>query len=165
VEGFVMTSATSAAPAGPDAPAKRSKLHLILGLALMALLGGGGFLAARSGLILPAAPEADHDAAASVPEVAFVALDPLIISVEGMGNRHLRFTAQLEVPIDKEAQVAMLRPRVLDVLNTYLRAVEPGDLTDRLALPRLQAQMLRRVRIVTGETWVNDLLITELVLN
>ncbi len=161
-----MTSATSAAPAGTDAPAKRSKLPLILGLALMALLGGGGFLAARSGLILPAAPEADHDAAAaSVPEVAFVALDPLILSVEGMGNRHLRFTAQLEVPIDKEAQVAMLRPRVLDVLNTYLRAVEPGDLTDRLALPRLQAQMLRRVRIVTGETWVNDLLITELVLN
>lgn len=161
-----MTSATSAAPAGPDAPAKRSKLPLVIGLALMALLGGGGFLAARSGLILPAAPEADHDAAvASVPEVAFVALDPLILSVEGMGNRHLRFTAQLEVPIDKEAQVAMLRPRVLDVLNTYLRAVEPGDLTDRLALPRLQAQMLRRVRIVTGETWVNDLLITELVLN
>lgn len=161
-----MTSATSAAPAGPDAPAKRSKLPLVISLALMALLGGGGFLAARSGLILPAAPEADHDSAAtSVPEVAFVALDPLILSVEGMGNRHLRFTAQLEVPIDKEAQVAMLRPRVLDVLNTYLRAVEPGDLTDRLALPRLQAQMLRRVRIVTGETWVNDLLITELVLN
>lgn len=158
---------SAAAPAEPEAPAKRSKLPVVIGVVLMAVLGGGGFFAVRSGLLFATGPEEgpEAEAAETLPEIAFVALDPIVVSIEGTGSRHLKFTAQLEVPLDKEAQVAALRPRVLDVLNTYLRAVEPGDLTDRLALPRLQAQMLRRVRIVTGETWVNDLLITEFVLN
>ena len=56
-------------------------------------------------------------------------------------------------------------PRVLDVLNSYLRAVEVSDLEDPSALVRLRAQMLRRVQIVTGEGRVRDLLVTEFVLN
>ena len=56
-------------------------------------------------------------------------------------------------------------PRVLDVLNTYLRAVEVRDLEEPAALARLRAQMLRRVQVVTGEGRVRDLLVTEFVLN
>jgi len=53
---------------------------------------------------------------------------------------------------------------ILDVLNTYLRAVELRDVENPAAMTRLRAQMLRRVNIVTGEGRVNDLLITEFVL-
>jgi flagellar FliL protein len=56
-------------------------------------------------------------------------------------------------------------PRVIDVLNGYLRAVEPGDFDDPAILGRLRAQMLRRVQIVTGTERVRDLLIMEFVLN
>ena len=49
-------------------------------------------------------------------------------------------------------------PRILDVLNSYLRAVELADLEDPSAMVRLRAQMLRRVQIVTGEGRVRDLL-------
>ena len=56
-------------------------------------------------------------------------------------------------------------PRILDVLNTYLRAVEVRDLEQPASLARLRAQMLRRVQVVTGEGRVRDLLITEFVLN
>ena len=42
----------------------------------------------------------------------------------GASARHLRFTGQLEVAPEHAAEVAALMPRVLDVLNTYLRAVE-----------------------------------------
>ena len=55
-------------------------------------------------------------------------------------------------------------PRVIDVLNGYLRAVEPSILSAPDALTRLRAQMLRRVRMVVGEDRVNDLLVMEFVL-
>jgi flagellar FliL protein len=61
--------------------------------------------------------------------------------------------------------VTHLLPRILDVLNGYLRAVELAELEDPDALVRLRAQMLRRIQIVTGQGMVRDLLVTEFVLN
>ena len=51
----------------------------------------------------------------------------------------------------------LIMPRVTDVLNGYLRAVEVRDLEDPTALSRLRAQMLRRVQMVSGEGRVLDL--------
>lgn len=175
-----MTDATA-----PDEPGKSSKIPLILGVILALAGGGGGFYAVYSGMILGADSEAAHkdDAAhetadhqekadvqlgASVPlgDTAFVPLDPLVISLApGVGSRHLRFRAQLEVPASKEREVTALLPRVVDVLNSYLRAVEPRDFEDPAILGRLRSQMLRRVQIVTGADRVRDLLIMEFVLN
>ena len=80
-------------------------------------------------------------------------------------NHHLRFTAQLEVNKTKVEEVTALAPRILDVLNGYLRAVEIAELEDPDALVRLRSQMLRRIQIVTGEGRVRDLLVTEFVLD
>ena len=62
-------------------------------------------------------------------------------------------------------EVMTLSPRVLDVLNSYLRVVEIDELSEPTSLLRLRAQMLRRVQIVTGEGRVRDLLITQFVVN
>lgn len=153
------------------APAKRSKLPLLIGLVLALVLGGGGFWVTWSGLIAPgneasAEPDPGHDAAEAIRQVAFVAIDPLLISLApGSASRHLSFSAQLEVPQGKEAAVRQVMPRILDVLNGYLRAVETADLEDPAALVRLRAQMLRRVQMVAGEGLVRDLLVTEFVLS
>lgn len=150
------------------APKKKSKLPLIIGLVLFLVLGGGGFYAVYSGMILGhATPEAHaaegHDA---VPEVAFVPIAPVTISLgKASENHHLRFTAQLEVTKETEEEVTSLVPRILDVLNGYLRAVEIAELEDPDALVRLRSQMLRRIQIVTGEARVRDLLVTEFVLD
>ena len=167
-----MADATSAAP--DAAPPKKSKRPLLIGLVLMLLAGSGGFYALYSGMILPA-PAADggqgtaaHATApvpAALPDIGYVALDPMVISLAGTGAKHLRFVAQLEVPHAYEADVEHLKPRVMDVLNGYLRAVDPALLEDPSALMRLRAQMLRRVQIVTGDGRVRDLLIIEFVLN
>lgn len=153
----------------PDAPKKRSKLPLLIGLALMPVLGGAGFYVTYSGLLAGGgeaaapAPEAEPGGAAAV---AFVPLDPLVISLDPSArSSHLRFAAQLEVDPARQAEVTRLMPRVLDVLNGYLRAVQVSDLEDPSALVRLRAQMLRRIQIVTGEGRVRDLLVTEFVLN
>ncbi len=156
-----------------DAPKKSSKMPLIIGLVLALAGGGGGFFAVSSGMILGGDTQAEEEAhaeeetpAEALPDVAFVAVEPLVISLSGRSeNQHLRFRAQLEVPSKYKADVETLLPRVVDVLNSYLRALETGDLTDPSALVRLRAQMLRRVQIVTGEGRVNDLLIMEFVVN
>ena len=160
------------AQAGDEqAPKKKSKLPLLIGFVLMLGLGGGGFYAVYSGMILGDGHADDHAAEEPVkvealPDIAFVPVDPMIVTLGGGGaNRHLRFTAQLEVAKAYQQDVALLMPRILDVLNGYLRAVEAAELEDPNALTRLRAQMLRRVQIVSGEGRVRDLLVTEFVLN
>ncbi len=148
---------------------KKSKLPLILGLVLFLILGGGGFFAVYSGLILgqhaDAAPHGDAQAS-ELPPIAFVPLEAVTITLgEVSENIHLKLAATLEVHAPMEAEVAMLTPRILDVLNGYLRAVEVAELSDPHALVRLRSQMLRRIQIVTGEGRVRDLLVTEFVLN
>ena len=59
----------------------------------------------------------------------------------------------------------MLKPRILDVLNEYLRAVEEIELESPGSLTLLRAQMLRRIAIVVGDGLVRDLLILEFVLS
>ena len=157
-------------PAAQAAPIKKSKKALLLGLVGMLLLGGGGFFAVYSGLILaPSKPQPvdpEHVVVAALPDIAFVPIEPLVIQLgSGVTARHLLFRAQLEVAKPYEAEVILLLPRVMDVLNGYLRAVEVAALEDRGALIRLRAQMLRRVQIVTGEGRVRDLLVTEFVVN
>jgi len=150
------------------APKRRSKLPLVLGLVLAVVLGGGGFYVTWSGLLFaPDQGPAGHDPeVAALPDVEFVPIEPLIISLgPGAQSSHLRFTAQLEVDRLHGREVTHLLPRILDVLNGYLRAVEVADLEDPASLVRLRAQMLRRIQIVTGEGRVRDLLVTEFVLN
>lgn len=147
------------------APKKRSNLPLVLGAVAALGLGGAGFFATYSGLLgggggaAPARP-------GPLPDIAFVPIDPVVISLgPGSRSRHLRVTAQLEVARTHSGEVTLLLPRILDVLNGYLRAIEVAQLEDPAALVRIRAQLLRRIQIVTGEGRVRDLLITEFVLN
>lgn len=153
-------------------PSKKSKKPLLIGVALAVLLGGGGFFAVQSGLILGAETDAHEEEAheekkpEGLPDIAFVPIDPLIISLgPNAGSRHLKFRAQLEVDSVNQSAVESVMPRVVDVLNGYLRAVDVKDLETPSALFKLRAQMLRRIQIVTGEGRVRDLLIMEFVLN
>lgn len=150
-----------------EAPTKRSKLPLIIGLVLMLALGGGGFFAVYKGLVFAPHKAAErHPEVAALPDIAFVPIDPMVVPLgSGRANRFLHFTAQIEVAKAYQADVTLLLPRILDVLNGYLRAVAVADLEDPSALVRLRAQMLRRVQIVTGDGRARDLLVTEFVIN
>lgn len=153
--------------ASETAPKKKSKLPLVIGLVLALVLGGGGFYATVTGLILgPDDAVAAESEIAPLPEISFVPIDPMVISLgPAADSRHLRFTAQLEVAGAEAEDVILLKPRILDVMNSYLRAVDVAQLENPSALVILRAQMLRRMQIVTGEGRVRDLLITEFVLN
>lgn len=164
--------------ADADAVAKKpSKLPLIIGLVLAIAGGGGGFFAVQSGMLgiggstdsaegEASKPEEAGEKDAPLPDVAFVEVPPLTISMgPGGSSRHLRFRASLEVPSQYATEVTNILPRVQDVLNGYLRALEPSDIEAQGALIRLRGQMLRRVKLVVGDGRVNDLLVLEFVLN
>lgn len=153
-----------------DAPKKASKLPLILGLVLAIAGGAGGFMAVQMGLLGGGGDAHAEESHEDVPEpdplvpASFVELTPLTIAIPGLKNgTHLRFSAQLEVPPNYEDEVRAITPRIVDVLNGYLRAVDVEVLEDPAGLITVRSQMLHRVRIVAGEGRINDLLIMEFV--
>jgi len=156
-----------------EAPARRSLMIPVLaGLVLAVIAGGASYWALTMGPLAPETAgtetedEVHADTPAILPEVAFVPLEPLTISLgdDSLG-RHLRVTAQLEVDPDHVSDVTHLLPRVLDVVNTYLRVVDLHDLNAPGTLSRIRVHLLHRVQIVTGDGWVTDFLITEFVVN
>ncbi|WP_109465382.1 flagellar basal body-associated FliL family protein [Albibacillus kandeliae] len=179
-----MTDAAADPP--EEVPAKSGKLPLILGLVLALVGAGAGFFAVSSGMLplggashdaaegqagdshgaAGESKDGDHGTGEDLSRIAFVPLDPIVVSLAQGGQlQHLQFRAQLEVEAARRQEVELILPRVIDVLNDYLRALEFSDLRDPMALARLRAQMLRRVQIVVGKDRVRDLLIMDFVLN
>lgn len=150
-------------------PKQSSKMPIIIGFVLAIAGGGSGFFAVQSGLVLgEPSEELEHTETAvpTGPSMSYVAIDPLVISLPSSNGRdHLRFSAQLEVPPAHAAEVEAVKPRIVDVLNSYLRAVDLAELEDPTSLARLRSQMLRRIQVVTGDGRVADLLIMEFVLS
>ena len=151
-------------------------LPVLVGLLLAAAAGGGGFWAVTEGPFAsaqgrevaaedPGRP-GDAEEPPALPDTVFVALDPVVISLgPDLAERHLMFTAHLEVAAAHEEEVTRLLPRVLDVLNSYLRVIDLSELGEPTSLARIRAQILRRIQVVTGTGRVQDLLVTQFVVN
>jgi flagellar FliL protein len=165
-----MTAATIDPPVQAK-PRSRSRFPLILGLVLALAGGASGFLAVRTGLLggAQAGESAESQQEPHLPPLApmaFVPLPSLVVNLPGEGERRfLRFAGQLEVSPERLEEVTALTPRVVDVLNGYLRALEPHEIEDPAALLQIRAQMLRRVQVVAGGDRVRDLLVMEFVVN
>lgn len=158
---------------GDDAAPKRSRAPLLIGVALALLLGGGGFFATFSGMV--ALPFGGGDAKQGKPAPreafapgslpAFVAVGEMVIPLGPNAKaKFLVIEMQIETRPEDAPAFEALKPRILDVLNTYLRAVEEADVEAPGATLRLRAQMLRRVRAVSAPAEPRDLLITAFVL-
>lgn len=156
-----MTDAAATAPPPP----KRSMLRRLLPVVAALLLGAGGFAASWFGVIeLPGGTETD--APEDPADFAFVPIHGLTVTLGPRAqSAPLLFSAEIEVRPESLAAMMRMKPRFLDVLNSYLRALEPEEIAEPAALIRLRAQMLRRLQIVAGEGHVRDLLITEFVLH
>ena len=146
------------------APRKRRAMPVVLGVLMLALGAGAGFALMRNpGMI----SFGDHgDSASTYTTLSYVALDPVVVNLpRASGRQLLRFTASLEVDPARHAEVEMIRPRIIDVMNSYLRAVDPADFEQQGILAQLRGQLLRRVQVVAGPGRVRDLLVIEFILN
>lgn len=158
------------------APARRSRAPLLIGLIAGLLAGGGGFFAVYAGLMALPAPvagllggggggHAAPVAAAPGDTPAFVPVGEMVVPLGPEANaRFLMITTEIETRPEAAAAIEALRPRIKDVFNTFLRAVDIADLEAPSATMRLRAQLLRRVRAVAAPAEARDLLITSFVL-
>lgn len=102
----------------------------------------------------------------SYDDIAFVNLEPLIVSLGPNANsEYLKVSITLETFNSEIKTVEHLKPKFRDVLNTYLRAVDESDLAEPAAMMRLRAQMLRRIQLIAPHGAVENVLITDFVLN
>ncbi len=179
-----MTAEAEQIEDGDEEPKKKSK-GLLFGLIGAVLLGGGTFFGVYSGMIPlpfgggPAEENAEAHAEGegeqgemaaeqdtSAPTYAFIPMEPLVISLgPDAKSRHLKVSLTIEVTAGSEEAVTMVTPRINDVLNTFLRAVDEREFEIPRSMLRLRAQMLRRVQLVTPKNAVRDVLIQEFVLN
>lgn len=159
-------------PSDETDPKAKKRFPVVATLILCVLAGAGSFAFVTLDPLHLMPEEAEPvEVAAPVDrpspnQTSFVPLDPQVISL-GPNSRadHLRFSATLDIRPQYEAEVMAVKPRIADMIATYLRAVEPTMLEQPAALLTLRAQMLRRISVIVGPDRVHDLLITEFILN
>lgn len=75
----------------------------------------------------------------------FLEIEPIKISLGGVAKgRQLIFEGYIEVNSENDEDVRKVMPRIMDSLNTYLRAIEYSDIDEPSSLIRLRLHMLRR---------------------
>lgn len=153
-----------------EPPKKRSPLRFLVPIIALLLPAGGGFYASYSGMVaLPIGGQHEEKEKTGrshpLAPVTFVPIDEMIITL-GPDSRaqHLILQAEIETVPEAAPMIEKLRPRIADLFNTYLRAVEERDLQDPSGMTKLRAQLLRRIRVVVGSTEVRDLLFTKFVM-
>ena len=113
-------------------------------------------------------PFGDNQGKDTMPDISktiFLPLPKIIVTLgEDAQAKHLRAQFAIETDPNYEERVKTLQPRLMDVFNTYLRVVEEKELTNPERFQNLQAQMLRRARLVAGEAAIKNLLVQEFVL-
>lgn len=151
------------------APEKGGKvLFLITALAMILGIAGGGWVnmsgIISSGMSEPTFEEAAISQDAAMP--AFVMLDPIVVSLKDGDERFLlKFVGSLDVTPQSLTEVEALKPRIADIINGYLRALELEDFEKPAALLQIRSHLLHRVRLVAGENRIKDLLVIEFVIN
>lgn len=157
---------------GDEPGKKRSKLPLILGLVLSLAAAGGGFYATFSGMFSVASllggetagSEEDTEMAERSTPTFFSVGETIIPLGPDAEAEFLLMTSEIEIdPKDLEVFEAML-PRIQDLFNTYLTAVEARDLEQPNATMRLRDQLLRRIRVIADPAMPRDLLFTSFIL-
>ncbi|ATX66775.1 flagellar basal body-associated FliL family protein [Roseinatronobacter bogoriensis] len=162
-----MSELTDPTDAAATQSSKKGKLlPILLGLVGAASLGGGAFYAVYTGLVLSPNPDQPTAPAHVVKDFSFVPIDVITISLPPQsGARFLRFAGQIEVADSSLETMMHMQPRFIDLINTYLHAVDIDDLREPAALIRLRAQILRRLQMIAGDGHVRDFLITEFILD
>jgi flagellar protein FliL len=158
----------------PATRRKRSARPVLLVCLVLGSIAVGGAVGAL-GLLAPIHDLlSGREAAATPPAPVFYALPEFRIAIGALADdqpvssaafgRHLRAVVQLEVEAARMAHVNALQPRLVDALLTFLHALDERDIGAARSLDRLKAQMLHRVRQVTGDGVVRGVLITEFAL-
>ncbi|MGC9269348.1 flagellar basal body-associated FliL family protein [Acidiphilium sp.] len=149
------------AEAAEVAPKKRSKL-LLFGApaALLVLLGGGLWFSG----VIPHLLHGKKSAQASGP--IFIKIPEIVanLNVPSGQDSYAKLEATLELSGHASAAaVTKDMPRIIDVFQTYLRAMHPSELRGASGTYRLREALINRVRIAVAPNVVRNVLFEELI--
>jgi flagellar FliL protein len=144
---------------GEAAPAKKkSRLLLIIVPVVLLLIGGvGGFLV-YSGIV--------KTQQAAAPQTQFIKMPELVANLDAGADAdsYAKMQAELEVSDPASAlAVNAQMPAIIDLFQSYLRTMQPGDLQGAEGLYRLREALLARANVIVAPAAVQDVLFIELI--
>lgn len=152
-----------AEPLSDDAPSLRA--HRLVPLLILVLALAAGFCSSFMGLWSPIAllsdPAPTAQKAVVGPEVAFVDVPRIILTIPGERTQTLALTVMIEVPPEQKAETLELMPRITDSYNGFLSRIDATAFSRRGILEIVRAELATRTRFILGDEAVRDLLITE----
>jgi flagellar FliL protein len=151
-----------------QAPAKKGlPIKLIaIGVAGLAVVGGGGWFGYTKFVKKPAEKVAEAQAPVVKPP-AFFDLPDMMINLATQGDRqqYLRMKIVIEVADEQvKSQLQPVMPRVVDAFQSHLRELRPTDLQGSAGLFRLREELTRRVNVAVAPTRINAVLFKEIVI-
>ena len=162
--------ASSELEEGAEAKTKGKKgIVIIAAVVLIALIGGGLAASGMFGGDDKEASEAsdskkEKKAKASAP--VFYELPEFLVNLSNNTGRvsFLKMSVTLELR-DKEsvAKLEAYKPKVLDTFNSYLRELRPTDLSGSAGIYRLREELMVRLNKTLGDTMVQDILFSEIL--
>lgn len=134
---------------------------LLLAIPVLLLAGGGAawFLGFRHG------GKGQHQASEATGPV-FVSVPEIVANliVPPGGDSYAKIKAVIEVPNAASARALTHNmPRVVDVFETYLRAMHPDELRGATGTYRLREALIRRVQAAVAPARVEDVLFQQLI--
>lgn len=152
----------AAAASTADAPAKgKSKLVPII---LVVAMLGAGFASTYLGFWSPMslmATKHEEAPAPELPQVQFVDVPQIVLSLSGPSARTLVMTVKLETDATHRPEVEHLLPRLSDAFNSFLADIDPSAFEKRGILDIVRDELATRAVFVLGKEAFSDILITE----
>lgn len=143
------------------------KLLLMFGgCALVLLLGIGGgayfFFSSKPPEQVAEAPQIPL----VPPTVAFYDIPDVVVNIQSADGTpaYLKLAVSLELASAEEKQgLNVLRPRIVDQFQAYLRELRVDDLKGSAGVLRVKEELLRRVNVAAAPYPVKDVLLKEMI--
>lgn len=151
--------------APPTKKSRRGLMMIIIAVALLLILGVVGFLGFSGIVKIPflSHPKAKHAAA---PQTQFIKMPELVANLDAGADAdsYAKMQAELEV-MDPASALAVTTqmPAIIDLFQSYLRTMQPGDLQGAEGLYRLREALLARANVIVAPASVQDVLFIELI--
>jgi flagellar FliL protein len=150
---------------GDTKPAGKSKLLIIAGFFFLFALGGGGYFFYKKSQM------ASTENLPVKKEAGFIEIKDMMVgaagaSMEQMLERPRYFRIRIVLELSDGSQVPAVQallPRVEDILQTYLRELQPSDIEGSANIFRLKEELLRRVNMAVQPNKVDAILFKELL--
>jgi flagellar FliL protein len=165
-----MSTKAASPPADPQPSAKGGKKKLLfLALPAMLVALGAGFWFSGMGprLLGHRAHASSQTTVETTSTPVFVDLPDIVANLDSPPHHQMFIKLKVKIELAKAADQAALTaamPRILDLLQTYLRDMRPEDLRGSAGTYRLREELIARANIALAPSHVNDLLFTDMLI-